>query len=176
MQYTQQYFEAQKLEMKHFHETQIWIDYFNPKKVLDIGCGMGHRVFVFRENEIESYGFDLQDAINYVPYNPEWFKVGNIDSIPFEEKFDLVLVYDVLEHLEIDLDIALKEIKRISSGHIIFSIPFYGDPNLFNDKTHKLFKTREWWFYKIGKYFKIIETPKHFPFHQQMIICRNKDE
>lgn len=175
MNYTQQYYNERPSEPKHFLESVIWIDYFNPKKILDAGCGHGHRVLALNYHDADAYGFDLQLAIDTSPYKEflqNKLKAGDILNIPFDNnEFDLVIVYDVLEHLEPEeLDKALAELKRVCSKNIVFSIPFIGDPNLYKDPTHKIFRTQEWWIYKIQEYFNIKETPRQFLFYPQMVV------
>lgn len=173
MDYTEEYYKGRPLEQKHLIETPIWVDYFNPEKVLDVGCGHGMRVIAFNYYEVDCQGFDFLEAIKTTPHLEikDKLKEGNILNIPYQETFDLVIVYDVLEHLEEeDLDKALSELKRVCSKHILFSIPFIGDPNLLLDKTHKIFKSKEWWNYKLEEYFNIKETPDNFLYKPQLLI------
>jgi SAM-dependent methyltransferase len=48
------------------------------------------------------------------------------DAIPFEEKFDLVCLFDVLEHIENDLE-ALRAIRQVVSprGCMLLTVPAY---------------------------------------------------
>lgn len=173
MNYDKNYYLRRPLEPKHFMEVQVWMDHFNPQKVLDIGCGHGHRAYCFMENEVPAYGFDFKEAIDTHPYPQlkDNLKEGTLTKIPFDETFDLIICYDVLEHLELtELDSALQEIKRVASKSIVFSIPFIGNPDLKNDPTHKIFQTREWWITELSKYFKMSDAPKTFLFYNQMLI------
>ena len=57
----------------------------------------------------------------------------------------------------------------------LFSIPFIGDPNLDNDKTHIQKKTKEDWIELIESYgIKLEEVPLHFLFREQILIGRKK--
>ena len=40
----------------------------------------------------------------------------------------------------------------VYGNKFIFSIPFIGDPNLMNDRTHKQFMTKEQWIQKIESF------------------------
>ena len=63
--------------------------------------------------------------------------------MPFEESFDVIAAFDVLEHVPL-LDKALMAVKErlVSGGHFIFVVPVYDGPTaplinaLDKDKTH----------------------------------------
>ena len=132
--------------------------------------------------ESDAYGIDIEPAIFTSPYlnesNPYYelmknrLKASSITHIPFDDReFDLVIAYDVLEHLTFEqLELALKEISRVSNKYVLFSIPFLGDPNLERDPTHKIFRTKQWWISEIQRYFRIEETPSHFLFKHQLLV------
>ena len=84
---------------------------------------------------------------------------------------DLITAIDVLEHLnDEDLDKTLINMMR-HGKRFIFSIPFVGDPNLTNDKTHIQYKTKEQWIKLIESYgIKIKETPKDWLFSNQILV------
>jgi len=75
---------------------------FKPKKVPDVGCGLGLMVKYLRMLGVEAYGVD---ASNYALTRADsevrgYLKKGRIGKIPFSDKsFDLVVTYDVLEHI-----------------------------------------------------------------------------
>jgi len=175
------YFANRGLEVKHFIDAHHWIDYFNPKSFLEIGCGLGHRVFAF-----DSYspkmgcGIDIsQWAINNSPYKHLvlWQEdiTGNLKT---HINYDLVVAYDILEHIEEEkIPIALKNVFELTSKNALFSIPFLGDPNLEADVTHKTKKPREWWEEQIKNAgFKITETPKYFLYAHQLIIAEKMEK
>jgi SAM-dependent methyltransferase len=171
------YFQNRGLEVKHFIDASHWKDYFKCNNVLEIGCGLGHRVYALRSYGVNAYGFDINKwAIENNPYSNEWFLQKDI-TIPWEQShtYDLLILYDVLEHIEEDkINIALLNCfnSLLDKKHVLFSIPFLGDPNLEKDSTHKTKKSREWWIEQIQKAgFKIIEIPKHFLFNHQLIIA-----
>jgi SAM-dependent methyltransferase len=104
-----------------------------PKKVIDIGCGIGKLVGELRKNNIDAYGIEFSDAfINASPMKKYIFK-GNIldlDHIASGE-YDLVICMEVLEHLPPTyLNKAINNLKRISKNQILITVPAYG-PNNF---------------------------------------------
>lgn len=105
------------------------------KKLVDLGCGEGTRVYEITKGvNVKAYGIDqsataIKDAKKNYP-NIKFLK-GNLKNIPFEEeKFDLVFSAYVFEHLE-DPEKVLMEAKRIlkKSGKIVLIAPNYGSPN-----------------------------------------------
>lgn len=97
-------------------------------KILDVGCGEGFTIQILKEKNIGTAreGIDvLPEAVEVAKKNipDEEFKVGSIYDLPYKDNsFDLVLCMEVLEHLE-DPQVALQELKRVSSKHIFFSVP-----------------------------------------------------
>jgi len=174
--FDQEYFrERVGLEEKHFLEVLIWWNNFRPQKVVELGCGLGHRVFAFNEINVDCEGCDLEFPIINTPYKEynNKFKIGTITDSSYNDKYaDLVIIYDVLEHLPMIEDVkkALKEAYRISKKYIMVSIPVIGDPNLKADKTHMIKKTMQWWEYQvICAGFKLLPKPNNVPYREQMI-------
>lgn len=97
-------------------------------KIMNIGCGTGGTI-----DMLEKYGttenVDISDdAIDYMKQRgyKRLHKVDDLE-VPFKDKtFDLVGAYDVLEHIEDQVD-ALKEWKRVlkDDGAIMITVPAY---------------------------------------------------
>ena len=90
--------------------------------VVDIGCGRGYLTREMLEiNEVKSiHGFDIAppsdcDGITY--------QKGTILNLPYEDKqFDIVVCAHTLEHIR-DIDVALKELRRITKKKLIIAVP-----------------------------------------------------
>ena len=162
-----------KLEEKHFLMVGQWLRYFDPQSILDLGCGMGLFGIAIDNYNIVYRGLELsQWAIDHITYKDLKSKIkqGDIREKQDFNDFDLVLVFDVLEHLdEKDLDKTLDNIKDYGNN-FLFSIPFEGDPNLHEDSTHRIFKPKEWWVKKLSQYFNIKGAPEDWLFHKQILI------
>lgn len=96
--------------------------------ILDIGCGEGFTLKKLEERKIgkNNEGVDYsRDAVLLGKRIYPELKLyeGNVYDLKYKDKsFDLSLCTEVLEHLD-DPVKAIKEIKRVSSKHIVFSVP-----------------------------------------------------
>lgn len=169
------------MDKKYFIDAIQWKNYFRPKNALFCGCGAGQRVLSMSQLDVDAIGFDKSVwIVENTPYEDlkkqGRIEVGDIRKMEkFKQgKFDLVVCYDILEHLEEkDLDKTLKEVRRVGREDYVFSIPFIGHTDLYKDKTHKIFQSREWWKNKLIEIgFEIKDVPKHFQFIYQLIICK----
>lgn len=170
------YFTNRGLEVKHFIMTKQWKNYFNNKNVLDCGCGRGPYLCAWNVIDVEAFGFDKSKFAVMNPINANTqMMVGDILDEPLNKRYDLVTVIDILEHLEYeDLSKALENIKAMTNKHVLFSIPFIGDPNLDTDSTHIIRETKEWWIDKLSEYFDIKKTPSDWMFAHQLIVGEKK--
>jgi len=96
--------------------------YFNPKRVLDVGCAKGFLVYTFREMGIEAFGVDISGyAISCAPMDvqPYLYKVDlDKDSLPFEDDyFDFITFLGTIEYLR-NHGHAIHEIKRVLVGGV----------------------------------------------------------
>ena len=164
------FMNRRNLEVKHFLMMSEWKKYFKPETILDLGCGLGMYGFAADSMGIIYRGIDKSKwAIDNTKYSHLDITIGDIrDKHDFKD-YDLVLVVDVLEHLEEkDLDQTLENIKGYGK-HFLFSIPVKGDPNLLADPTHKIHKSQEWWINKLTNNFKLEPTPE-FMFKEQIFV------
>jgi 2-polyprenyl-3-methyl-5-hydroxy-6-metoxy-1,4-benzoquinol methylase len=175
----QVYFQRRMgLETKHFIDAVMWKEYFKAESALDIGCGVGLRLFCMNEIGVETKGLEISKwAVTNTPFKKyrSQMAIGKVENLlnyyPFESAFDLVYAYDVLEHLEEkDLIIVLKQIALVGMN-FVFSMPFENDPNYKLDPSHKICHSREWWIQQIESAgIKVKPTPEHFLFKEQIII------
>lgn len=90
----------------------------NASRVLEIGKGAGILGAVLRQLGVDYTSVDFDLALK-----PDF--VGSVTALPFaDSSFDLVCCYQVLEHLPFEhLGKALGELRRVSSGRVIVSLP-----------------------------------------------------
>jgi ubiquinone/menaquinone biosynthesis C-methylase UbiE len=114
---------------RHLNATGSFINHNKIKRILDVGCGEGMPLYYLQSklNDAQIYGIDNDfEKIEMIKRNITKgnFTEGDIYSLPFENKsFDLIICLEVLEHLRFP-EKALLEIKRVSSGSCLFSVPY----------------------------------------------------
>lgn len=97
------------------------------RKVLDAGCGEGFVIERLKKDvKAEFLGLDIENKALKIAKekNPQVdFKQASVYDIPFEDKFfDLVILSEVLEHLE-DPTKALREVGRVAGKYVLISVP-----------------------------------------------------
>ncbi|MDO8467166.1 MAG: class I SAM-dependent methyltransferase [bacterium] len=88
-------------------------------KVLEIGKGNG-----FYSDYMKKLGYQVSTCDFDKDLSPD--VVADIRKLPFpDNSFDLVTAFEVLEHLPFeDVEVALAELKRVSSGKVLISVPY----------------------------------------------------
>lgn len=101
----------------------LFLSYFKPKTVLDIGCGLGTWLKIFEENQCEVFGIDGDYvAVKDLVIESNKFKPYNLNlEYNLQTKFDLVISLEVAEHI-------LPENAKI----FIESMCLHGDVILFS--------------------------------------------
>jgi len=108
-------------------------------KILDVGCGTGGMLPLLEEFG-EVVGIDhSSDAIRFCQKRGgSEVKLGSVESLPFAPKsFELVTMFDLLEHLEDDRQ-ALRESFRVlkEGGYLLLTVPAY--PFLWSEHDEAL--------------------------------------
>ncbi|MCA9213524.1 MAG: class I SAM-dependent methyltransferase [Planctomycetales bacterium] len=123
----------QKLMRGFLNNAFALVQCVRPNEVLEVGCGPGDLASnLFRQSDIESktlayIGTDvspqeIEKAKKNYPYFE--FQEASIYELPFDDnRFDLVLACEVLEHLETP-QIAVSEIARVTNRYAIVSVPW----------------------------------------------------
>ncbi len=99
-----------------------------PRSILEIGCGDGRFLF-FVEKKVKTgcrlVGIDLNTShIERPAFSKVEFIDGSVDTLSLRERFDLVMMYDVLEHLP-DPAESLKKVRALMEpdGILIVKTP-----------------------------------------------------
>ena len=119
---------------------------FSFNTCVDYGCAKGFLVHALRLLGCHAYGEDISEyAVAHC--HPE---VKEFISEPNDNKYDLLICKDVLEHVpEMDIPGVLRHFTK-KSNQFFFTIPL-GDDNRFRireyevDVTHVTKKDEEWW-------------------------------
>lgn len=138
----------QKYLINNFYENLFAvIKPLRPIRVLDVGCGEGFTLKKLEEKKIgkKNEGIDYSaDAIKIGKkiYPGLSLSRGDVYSLDHNDNsFDLVICTEVLEHLENPVK-AVREIKRVASKYIVFSVPnepFFILANFLRGKYFKNF-------------------------------------
>lgn len=117
-QYYEKYLSLFKSDMNNPLQEVRWnniLKYVNHGKLLDIGCGVG-ALFANKPNKFKVFGQEINpyciDHCKKNGYNVDFIKTG---------KFDVITMYDVLEHFP-SLDI-IEVIKKQMKGILVLSVP-----------------------------------------------------
>jgi ubiquinone/menaquinone biosynthesis C-methylase UbiE len=150
----QYYLNCKKFQLGRSRFTPVikQIMKFSPKRVLDVGCGLGTLVKCLRERGIEAIGVDfaqtLKDDFDLSQY---YFLIVDAKKLPFEDKsFDVVVSTDFFEHLsEKEIDIVLGEMNRV--GRVVIArVAYKAELNLRQKKLHLTNKPKSWWEKKLN--------------------------
>lgn len=120
--------EEDKMERAEGIVDFLDIDLTN-KKVLDFGCGEGHVVKLLREKSIDCSGFDIskQGALEWEKEDG-YLLTTDWSKILAKKPFDVVFLYDVLDHAESPID-CLNKVREVATpeSHIVLRThPFCG--------------------------------------------------
>jgi len=100
----------------------------NPR-VLDIGCGAGYYIGVLKDNFIEYKGLEI--ASHFVDYCKTYHDL-NVDKSSLESEldgyYDLITMFDVLEHLSDPIDMFNTIYKKLKPGGYCVAYT----PNIFS--------------------------------------------
>lgn len=141
--YDREYYIAKKGEYRFVGYSESWLGkftqnltnfyraalikiFFNPKNCLDVGCGTGYLIKWLRFFGIKAEGIEIsRDALELAEKEVKpHLAIGDISKLPYDKNsFDLVLTFDVLEHIERSkIKQAISETVRISRKHIFHKI------------------------------------------------------
>src|SRR5207302_10324036 len=108
------------------------------KRILDIGCGLGMYVSQFRHFSDDVHGVDVDpdkvaQGSQYLPN----LRVAPAEDLPFsDDSFDVILLNEVIEHVDDDRLTILEAFRVLApGGHIVI----YAPNRLYPFETHGFF-------------------------------------
>lgn len=140
-EYTRNFYEFQR-ERSRITAREIVplvIELIQPKSVVDIGCGTGAWLSVFRENAVDDiYGLDgdwVDKDMLFIPAD-RFSKVDLKKPIQVDRQFDLTMSLEVAEHIPTDLAGAFVDSLTALGPVILFSaaIPGQGGTHHVNEQ------------------------------------------
>ena len=142
------------LNTKYFEKIINKININKDSKILDIGCGVGFFLYAFKKNDFTNlkgieFSNDLVEIANGFDLN--CVVQGDIfEELSKKEKFDLIILKDVIEHFERQEIFRILELsyKKLSNnGKILIQVPnannLFSGRILYNDFTHELSFTKD---------------------------------
>jgi ubiquinone biosynthesis O-methyltransferase len=112
------------------------------KKVLDVGCGTGFFAFHAAKKGAKVLGIDYaEEGINIAKkkYKHKNLKFEKLDAKEIKEKFDIIVLIGVLEHMDEPFEILrLLKSKLNPKGKIIVTTPNWTNPRGYILMTLKL--------------------------------------
>ncbi len=117
----------------------IIVDLLSPNTVIDVGCGLGTWLSVFKELGVENIlGLDgnwVNENSLYID-KEEFIKTNLENPIIFDEKFDLAMSLEVAEHLSNENAHNFIKYLTDKSNFVLFSaaIPHQGGTNHINEQ------------------------------------------
>jgi SAM-dependent methyltransferase len=112
---------------------------YNPKSVVDVGCGLGTWLKVFKSkgvNKILGVDGSYVDR-TLLTISEQEFHVADLECpVPIPDKFDLALCLEVAEHLKPEAAVLFIDFLTSLSDTIVFSaaVPGQGGQNHINEQ------------------------------------------
>ena len=95
--------------------------------LLDVGCGTG-AILADASRYFDASGMDASPrAIEFCRKRGlSKLFVGNLDEYPGKEKFDIITLFDVVEHIDDDVEVLAQARSRLNdNGHVLITVPAY---------------------------------------------------
>lgn len=119
-----------------------WIkEYYNPERIVDIGCGPGTYVYSFQEVGIDSHGYDINPVVLDKP------SLTQMSMFDLDDPSEFIICLEVAEHIETPLndDIVDSLYKNLKpGGTLVFSAAHIGQGGV----GHINCQTKEYWLEK----------------------------
>lgn len=115
--------------------------FYRPKKVLDVGCAYGFMSYLLSLAKMEVTAVDCMVLFNEKVFkeNGIKFQKRNIETQSIDGKYDLVLLMDVLEHLNYNPLPVLKKLREVGKAIIITTPAREIDPVMPDKAKYKDF-------------------------------------
>ena len=182
----------QRALVDHFKSQVVrMVRELQPKTILEVGCGEGYVLHALAEADldVDLHGVDIsapaiEDARARLGDRAKLEVRDARELAEHGERFDMVLMLEVLEHIERPHEI-LPILEQLADKHLILSVPwepFFRGLNFVrgkhvmafgNDPEHINHWGRRSFLQFIGRHFDVVETPLVFPWTMALATVRN---
>ena len=124
---------------------RVSIEIFNPKTVIDLGCGCGDLTHVFLNNGVDAYGLEgTENCIPELMFPAARLTVHDLrEPIKSPRKYDLLTCLEVAEHIDSErVDQFIRNLASFSDRWLMSINPNPG-------KYHFTVQPFHWWAQKI---------------------------
>lgn len=125
--YYSNFFSAKKIES---HRNDIYFHFFKSElnrnakgRLLDIGCGLGTFLSLAQKQGWETFGTELSEEASQFAQKKQGLNVfcGDLKKASYlEESFDVITLWNVLDHMENPLAELFKMKKILRKGGVLF--------------------------------------------------------
>lgn len=132
-----EYIDAGSRNQKRINNHIARIMKYNPKRVLDVGCGKGYLVKALLDRGIDAWGVDISD------YAGELIPNNFIKTKTLPKGFDVVFSAETLEHIpELEVPQMIEQMKNAGTN-VIANICTKPEKHKYD--THLTIKPLDWW-------------------------------
>lgn len=178
--YLKSNFVVKGLIRSFYASAKSMVSGIDANNVLEVGCGPGFSTQYLREflgsRHLEASEYEAELVAEARKRNPGIaVRQESIYGLRrSDHSFDLVIAFEVLEHLE-NPEAALRELQRVTSKYCLISVPqeplwrilnacrFKHLKNLGNSPGHVQHWSKKQFTHLVGKYFEIIAVKKPLP-------------
>jgi ubiquinone/menaquinone biosynthesis C-methylase UbiE len=134
-EYHDNYWKNNDIEIEYPVVTKTILG-FNPRSVLEVGCGNGHNLLAIKNHDsnVEITGIDVSSVgIEKAKEHHvgEFYPMDARNLLFTDDSFDVVFTVHALEQMKYCLEKVLGEIYRVCSGFVVLFEPFFVQQNIF---------------------------------------------
>jgi len=141
--YDEKYYKERLPEKKEIVEDDVsFIKTLNVKTILEVGCAKGLLLVSLKKNGFYVDGIDISD--DFVKNSYLKIKKADICDYKSKKKYDLVICFEILEHISKEkLKTACRNVSDLSKKFILIHSPWKKEKD--PDPTHVTIKPKFWW-------------------------------
>lgn len=112
--------------LQKMRETAVWLkNLSNAKRVIDVGCGDGGYLSIFKNLGCQVYGTEFDSRTEEICRNKGITMLQGgimplLDEFEGQEKFDLVIFTEVIEHINNPLDVIENISRLLRKGGLMY--------------------------------------------------------